>query len=270
MRAQGGHSPRGEGVPAPQVHPSVAKMNKSKSTKGKKGKNVILVPSSHRTPRAPPTDPLQEPRAPSGAFQNEAGGAPPTSREEPRGGVREEDLVREMAKASFGVKHAGVSKLRPYVYPDGYERQDTPVSIIREYFDSLSKHSAAVAWAFEEFDHVLKGGCKNYMPGGSGAITSPYRDTSEKGAFAWDPLNIEAPSEGHTVYFLLVSRIDYVSRLMAMSWLPRRVRQALAAHMDTHLMLAGHMDLSGVYDDSCMVRALPQSRLKKNCSTDGM
>ena len=190
---------------------------------------------------------------------------------------------REEARAkSFGVRKAGVSKLRPYVYPDGYVRQDTPVYIIREYFSSLSTRSLVVDWAFEDFDAVLKGIKPSYEAGATiGAwdivqLTRLYVDrgdiAGESGRTpAWDPAGMYGRRgvQGHSVYMLLASRMDYTSRLMEMDWIPKHVRQALAAHLDTHLPLAIHMELLSRFDDSCMERPVELPRQEVGTAHSG-
>lgn len=183
---------------------------------------------------------------------------------------------------SFGVRKAGLSKLRPYVYPDGYKRQDSPVYIIKEYFASLCAQELVADWAFEDFDSVLRGVSPCYAPsdadrnervGGIIQLDAFYNTKSECGGavpLIWDPAGLSGRrTPGYSVYRLLASRIDYITRLIDMDWLPKSVRQALATHLDMHLPLAIHMELASNFDDGCMERAVERGSNQRGSGESG-
>lgn len=163
-------------------------------------------------------------------------------------------------------------KLRPYVYPDGFARRDTPRSVIEAYFEAARLANGGgpgllPAWVTSDFEEQRSAyaGCRERPPGarcscgweagGSGGGPpcglSFYRDAADRG-MAWDPLLHAAPpgDPDLSAYYLLASRVDYVCRLLELRWIPRDVRQALAAHLDTHLPLCIHMQSTGRYRDS--------------------
>jgi hypothetical protein len=143
--------------------------------------------------------------------------------------------------------------LKPYVYPDGYARQDTPSALIKEYFEALSEindiPSLACDWFVDDFESVR-----------SRRICETRYYARSDAPYAWDPLGkLKSGTENHSIYFLLVSRMDYANRLRVVQNIPLYVKKAITEWLDTHIPLALHMEKSNTYDDDSLHAAVQNS-----------
>lgn len=209
--------------------------------------------------------------------------------------------AEEQTAAPLMMKRIGADKLRPYVYPDGFQRGDTPQFILEKYFREFrdrnpGSQNMLPGWAIRNFKDQLAA-CKacrkrrgtsnsgdrgreveiNNREAGSGAEGGEREGQNAGGGEAcfcrcydegargarcglafylsgarptWMPVAVEENVEDYSAYYLLASRVDYISNLMTVARLPARIRHALATHLDTHLLLCLHMEKTGRYRDS--------------------
>lgn len=90
------------------------------------------------------------------------------------------------------------------------------------------------------------------------------KETSEAGGpFVWNPLALKHNVEGYSLYYTIVSRIDFLSKLQLLPALPLLIRREIAMIQNCYLLLIIHMEKKHQYSDKELLYVFKHKRINE-------